>query len=230
MPRTLPVGGGGGSLGPIFADQAGAACTGLVAGLPFSGLHRTRLFCNYAEDEEPGVICAVGSADRGGASVCLPRVAEIGGNVRWYGRERRSRGFSFAALVCRRARNRRRVGDPDRPLYAPGGIRALRRNGGGLLSKPRPAGNVAHSEWRGTGGAVLLHLSVPVGCGSRAYQRGLADSAREEDRSLGEAGLGMSARPKGPGRQECLPYGLRSETHVMAAPMQTMMAAETNGR
>lgn len=92
-----------------------------------------------------------------------------------------------------------------------GGIPALRRNGCGLLSSPRSAGSVAHSKWRGTGGAVLLHLSVPVGGGSRSHQLGSAGSAREEESAL-------------------TGYGLRRDTHVIAAPMQTMIAAENTGR
>lgn len=140
-------------------------------------------------DEEPRVVCAVDSADRCRALVLLPRVAETRGHVRGYGRERRSRGFSRAALVGRLAGNRRRVFDRHRAFHAAGCISALRGNGCGLLSSPRSAGNVAHSKWRGTGGPVLLHLFVFIFRGTGAHQRGSAGSAREEDRSLRRWGM-----------------------------------------
>jgi hypothetical protein len=92
---------------------------------------------------------------------------------------RRSRGFSFPALVGRPPGNRRRVVDRHRPFHASGSILAVRRNGCSLLSSPRSAGSVANSKRRGTGGPVLLHLSVPTLRGSGTHPCGSAGSARE---------------------------------------------------
>src|SRR5690348_6540543 len=76
-------------------------------------------------------------------------------------------------------RIRRRFPAPDRIVLAAGRAHHVRRNGVRLFHGPLPAQPYfPHPQWWRSGGAVLLHVPVPVGRRSGTVQPGSCTSAR----------------------------------------------------